>query len=441
VSTRSHRISARLFDALAQGGGGEEAVRELAAAQYSKHVILLRGVIRGAKAAGADQARLASQGYDLLASVQELAPAAADAVISYPSVGAWALQAIRDLSGPPDSDDDASGPPAMPAGLGSIAAAAAIRAGLTAEIEVPVVNGLVVLPSQGVACVNAERAVVHSAASGARIVWPGGRIELSSKERPDSVGWLPLRSIRADSLELLIDDVDPFRMPAAPYPGPRLTSTEASAWNQTFQQAWQLLTQHHALIAEEFAAATSVIVPLLAPPTGRVSSSSPETFGAIAMSGLSDPCTLAVTLAHELQHLKLSALIDVVPLTLPDDGRRFYAPWRSDPRPASGLLQGAYAFLGVSGFWERQRHMESGDAAVRANAEFARWRSAALQVVATLQASGQLTPAGLDFAQVMARTLGAWENDLVPEEAQALARREAERHLAAWQSANGPTCV
>jgi hypothetical protein len=32
-----------------------------------------------------------------------------------------------------------------------------------------------------------------------------------------------------------------------------------------------------------------------------------------------------------------------------------YAPWRSGPRPLNGLLQGAYAFLGVSGFWRQQR--------------------------------------------------------------------------------------
>jgi hypothetical protein len=39
----------------------------------------------------------------------------------------------------------------------------------------------------------------------------------------------------------------------------------------------------------------------------------------------------------------------------PDDGQRYYAPWRADPRLASGLLQGTYAFLGVSGFWRCQR--------------------------------------------------------------------------------------
>ena len=98
MSAGFHRIPRRLFDGLAAGGGGAEAVRELAAAQYSKHVILLRGVLAAAGAAGQEQARLASQGYALLAAAQRRDPAAADAVIRYPSVGAWALRTARALS-------------------------------------------------------------------------------------------------------------------------------------------------------------------------------------------------------------------------------------------------------------------------------------------------------------------------------------------------------
>jgi HEXXH motif-containing protein len=41
-------------------------------------------------------------------------------------------------------------------------------------------------------------------------------------------------------------------------------------------------------------------------------------------------------------------------MTLPESGRRCYAPWREDLRPISGFLQGTYAFLGVSGFWRRR---------------------------------------------------------------------------------------
>ena len=438
MSVRIHRIARSLFDALAAGGGGAEAIRELTAAQYSKHVILLRGVVSAARAAGPVQERWASKGYGLLAEAQQRDRVAADAVIRYPSVGAWALHAARALdSGPADLADEPGGPAAEPGSLCAVAAAAAIRAGLPGEIEVPVTGGAVVLPSLGVAAVNAQRAVVRIVPSGSSVVWSGGEIPISASSNPDAPGWSGLHHFRAGPAELCIDDIDPFRMPAAPFLAPRLSAAEASAWNAVFGSSLQLLERHHPLVFSEVTAAVSVVVPLLAPDSGRVSSSSPETFGAVALSKPSDPCTLAVTLAHELQHVKLSALLDIVPLTIPDTSRRFYAPWRDDPRPVSGLLQGAYAFLGVAGFWRRQRHLESGDAGFRASAEFARWRSAAAQVAATLRASGQLTPAGIDFVQGMALTLESWQDDPVPEEAQSLARREAEEHLATWQAANG----
>src|SRR5262249_32952334 len=130
-------------------------------------------------------------------------------------------------------------------------------------------------------------------------------------------------------------------------------------------------------------------------------------------------------------------LLDLVILTLPDDGQRFYAPWRTDPRPASSLLQGAYAFLGVSGFWQRQRQ-SAGDAAVRqrADAEFARWREGAAEVVQTLRSSGRLTPAGEDFTGEMARILEGWLREPVPAGALAAARHEAGLHRARWQLEN-----
>jgi uncharacterized protein len=152
------------------------------------------------------------------------------------------------------------------------------------------------------------------------------------------------------------------------------------------------------------------------------------------MSAQPDLYTCAATLVHETQHLKLSALLDLVTLTLPDNGQRFYAPWRTDPRPVSSLLQGAYAFLGVTGFWRRQRQ-SGGDAAVRqrADAEFARWRDAVAEVVRTLQASGRLTQAGADFTGELAHVLDGWLREPVPAQALAAARHEAELHRARWQ--------
>ena len=97
--------------------------------------------------------------------------------------------------------------------------------------------------------------------------------------------------------------------------------------------AWAVLLARHSRVAAEVAAAIRVITPLAMPSGRSQSSSSPEVFGTVAMSLPADPVCGAEALAHEIQHVKLGALLDQVQLTLDDDGSRYYAPWRPDPRP------------------------------------------------------------------------------------------------------------
>jgi uncharacterized protein len=426
-----HRMPVSLFSELAGGGGGREAISVLASGQYSKNMLLLRGVPSTALTMGHCQAPAAQEGYDLLADVEGHDPQAVRAVISYPSVGAWATRTLRALHAGPVSAG------AEPGTLRAVAAAAAIRGGFPAEIEVPATGSLAMLPSLGAAAVGGGTVVVRNRSAGAEVRSAASVTRVPPDPHQNAAGWLAVRELRIGSLRFLLDDVDPFRMPAEPTVASRLRSDEVGRWETVLRKAWPLLTRYHPDIAEELAAAIRVLVPLSLPPEGQVSSSSAETFGAVALSQPPDARTLAVTLAHEVQHLKLSALLDMVTLILPDDGRRFYAPWRDDPRPAGGLLQGAYAYVGVSKFWRRQRQLDKGDAGIRAHAEFARWRAAAQRVVDTLQSGRLLTPAGSEFVRGMAETLRAWQDDVVPGEAQELADGEAAEHLARWESANG----
>jgi hypothetical protein len=131
-----------------------------------------------------------------------------------------------------------------------------------------------------------------------------------------------------------------------------------------------------------------------------------------------------------LQHAKLNALTEVVDLVGPDDGRRYYAPWRPDPRPLFGLLHGAYAHAGVVGFW--RRHTEDEAVGVRAQIEFARWREDAYHATGTLLNSGGLTAAGVDFVSVLRDTLGRWRTEPVSPAAVARARLESGRHREEW---------
>jgi uncharacterized protein len=427
-----HHMPRHMFDALAAGRGGLDAVRELAAAEYSKHLILLRGVLTAAQGAGDEQARCARRGYELLTAVHRHDAAAAEKVIRHPSVGAWALRTIQACRG----GQQLAG--AEPRGLTTVAIAAAIRARMPVEIEVTATNGRVVLPSLGAAIADGHTAVVRTGGGTAEVSSAGRQVKVPGDPHRDAPGWLPLRQVQADTLSIVIDDLDPFRMPGSANLAPRLSAIQARKWAAIFQQAWPLLGPNRADVAAEIAEAIAVIVPLNRPARGQVSTSARETFGAIALSESPDPCTCAVTLAHEVQHVKLSALLDIVALTMPDDGRRYYAPWRDDPRPISGLLQGAYAYLGVSGFWRRQRQLADSAGRLRADREFARWREGAARAVETLRASGRLTPAGLDFVRGMKRTLAAWQVEPVPAAAQIQAWREAQLHLDRWRFNNGP---
>jgi len=422
-----HRLPPELFGAMAGGGGGPAAIEILKRAQHSKHLLLLLGVVTSAETSGHEQQALARRGYDLLTSAQIRDPDAVDSVIRHTSTGAWAHRTMIALRGGPDM------PGATPGGLAAVAAAAAITAGLPAEIEVPVNDGIVMLPSVGAAGpIEAEIATVRNTDDQIEVAATGQCIIISGNRHARARDWYPLRTIAAGPLELLADDVDPFRMPAAPDLAPRV---DLHRWSPAFHGAWALLEQHHPAIANEVAELIKVIVPMTTPPHGMVSSSSPETFGAIALSEPPDGYTLASTLAHEVQHIKLSALLDLVQLTRPDDGRRFYAPWREDPRPVNGLMQGAYAYLGVSGFWRRQREL---DHALDAHIEFARWREATALVADVLQSSGQLTAVGEAFVRDIAATLDAWQAEHVPRVARRRASEENERHRTRWQARYGP---
>ncbi|MFC4111916.1 HEXXH motif domain-containing protein [Nonomuraea zeae] len=425
MNLTEHRIPADAFDALASGGGGGSAVRQLSAAQYSKHLLLIRGVLNVAREAGHARWTQTRRAYDLLATLQSQYPEAVDRVLQHPSVGAWARHTIRTRR--------------YPEQLAALAAAVALRARTTCEVDVPVIDGKATLPSLGQVTFpdGVTMATVHCWPEGAEVSAGGIVIEI----RDGVPGWQGLRTLTAESagkrLDLLIDDLDPHRMPGANDLRERLTSAQADHWRRVLEQSWELLVSHHAPVADEVSAAITVLTPLDDPAVGASSGTSRDAYGCIALSTPPDPRTLAETLTHEGQHAKLSALLDIVRLTKPDDGSRYYAPWREDPRPAGGLLQGSYAYLGVTDFWRRQRHHETGESEIRASAEFARWRSAARLVTGTLLDSGRLTEHGVTFVDRMGRQLDAWADEPVPAQAAALATRAADRHRERWRRANG----
>jgi HEXXH motif-containing protein len=424
---RTHTLPDELFRALAEGGGGAAAMEVLAEAQYSKHLLLLRGVVAEAEAASS-HVRDSSA---LLTAVEQANEAAARRVLQYPAVGAWLARTLRGLRG------GTRMPGAEPAGLSALAAAAAVRAGTSAEVEVRPVNGLVMLPSLG-AAVTGDRPVRMVSGNEPVLRTEYDAIRITPRDAGRESRWLPLRHIGAGALDVLVDDLDPFRMPAASKVAPRLPAGEIGSLRSAVKEAWRLLEARHPRVAAEVRSAIQALVPLITPSEGQISSSTPETFGAIALSAAPDACTCALSFAHEVQHVKLAALIDIYPLTRPDDGRQYYAAWREDPRPLDALLQGAYAHIGICEFWRRERALADSSMLDRADKEFARWRMGAEGAVATIQASRHLTPRGEAFLAGMAQTVSSWRDDTVPLAAQQHAREAAQWHLARWQLRNGP---
>ncbi|GAA3573079.1 HEXXH motif domain-containing protein [Nonomuraea rosea] len=429
MNHRRHRISEDVFAELAVGDGGAGAVRQLAAVERSKHLLLLRGVVERAAAIGHPDAAMTAGAYDRLAALQDDAPGPVESVLLYPAVGAWLRSTLLLLDRDPAHAD--------PGRLAAVAAAAAVRARAPLTIEARAGGGSLLLPSVGEAHVPDGPATVRSTPGGAEIISPGGDVTIPEDHSLDLPRWRGLRRLAVTAngraLGLVLDDLDPYRMQADL--ADRLPAADLPGWRTALERAWEILTTHHPATAAEIQVAHRVLTPLRSPAHGLVSGTASETFGAVGLSAPVDGLTLAATLAHEVQHAKLGALLDVVALVEPDEGRRFYAPWREDPRPASGLLQGAYAYLGVSAFWRRQRAHEPG---IHPHSEFARWRAGALGAVDTLMTSGLLTPAGKAFAGHMRRVLAGWRNEPVPPAALARAQEETQRHLTRWRQANGP---
>ena len=205
--------------------------------------------MEAARTAGHPQASETRRAYDLLATIQSHDPDSVEEVLRHPSVGAWARHTIQALR--------AGSADAAPGQLAGLAAAAANRSRITCEVDVPVLGGVITLPSLGQATVlpGAVTATVQCSPDGAEVTGDGFLVLIPSDPREPAPGWHGLRSLFAETdgvpLRVVIDDVDPYRMPGLSNLGGRLTSSEADRWQITLDQAWDLLVRHHGTMADE----------------------------------------------------------------------------------------------------------------------------------------------------------------------------------------------
>ena len=249
------RYLASIFDALAAGGGGPEAIRKLAAAEHSKHCVLLRGVIQAAEATGTDQARFARNGRDALDAVEHHDPHIAARTIGYPSVGAWGLRTVRALRGEPGRRG-----PIPHAGRGGSRSGDSVGARRRSPGTSGRRDRLPAFPRRG------RSGSGHRHGSQLRrtaeIRWAHGRLDIPSDPQRDAPGWHGVRRVRIGNFHVGIDDLDPFRMPAVAGLAPRLSARDADDWSDDDQARLAPARRGSPRRSAEVAAAISVLVPL-----------------------------------------------------------------------------------------------------------------------------------------------------------------------------------
>ncbi|WP_327328012.1 HEXXH motif domain-containing protein [Streptomyces sp. NBC_01210] len=415
---------------LAEGAGDPTTLLRLCEAERSKHILLLHSVIAEAGRrfpAAHDELELAGA-WALLNRVQQKAPDILTKVLQMPQLGAWAVDCLLRLE---HVESDSLALRADLSQAGAFAAVAGVRAGLDFNLPVALPDGLLVLPGLGSLCTPVR--------GYARLRHSGVRLELVTGEAAMGLPAMRPPSVVARhaglSLELDVDSSTPY---LDRYRHPRLATVdhrELRQWSERFAGAWRILAAHHRNDAEAISVSMRTVVPLQADRTGStVAATSPSTFGAVATSLPSDDLTLAETLVHEFQHLKLCAVLDLLPLVDSRKGELAYAPWRDDPRPSRGLLHGAYAYLGVTRFWRTQRWHMPADQALRGHAEFVRRCAETLGVVKSLLASSRLTAEGERFVAAAGLQLRRWQRDPAPKAARRIALRASYEHRTTWEA-------
>jgi hypothetical protein len=239
------------------------------------------------------------------------------------------------------------------------------------------------------------------------------------------------------ALDLVVDDLDFYRNFDAPTAPLRLDEKSHAGWAAQLADAWRILVTSWRAQAEAMTAGFLSVAPL---PRGDGrelrSASTGDGFGAALLSRHPDALSLATSLVHEFQHIKLGSLIHLIPLVGPGtDGDQdlVYAPWRDDPRPVSGLLQGVYAFAGIAEFWRRHRHTAAAGTRTLADFEFAYARRQARRGLGTVLGSPLLTPRGREFGELLGRRLREHLAERLPVTASRAAWAAATEHHAAWR--------
>ncbi|MGQ4487814.1 HEXXH motif-containing putative peptide modification protein [Streptomyces sp. SAS_281] len=430
--------------------------------QDTRRLILLRAVLDAAEAAPAAVCppplldRLRAD-WALLEAAERADREALRTVLFHPLAGPWAQRLLGGLT------SDAPVGPELRADLShltALAAAAGVRAGVGFDVRLTPRRGLVSLPTLG---------AVRSGTGPVRLSCREDELTLSPQDGPRFTvrrhsdrtlssadpRWLPLLVLRPlvpGSAPVALDDVDPYGMEVGDRPPHGLSAAvhvddhERKEWAGAWSGLEPLLRTGGEHRLAEASALLRCMVPLRHPSgsgadgegAAHCSGTRREAFGAVLSSKPATAAFFASTLVHELQHTKLSALTALVPLHREDAAERYFAPWRPDPRPFDGLLQGAYSHLALADYWQRfalQAHRVTH--LDLAWAEHARCREQVGAVLPVLAGSAALTAEGRTLVNEMITVYHRMDDNPPPSGHLARAQAYVSTAKVIWQQRNG----
>lgn len=441
--------------------GGTEALAVLIAGQHTLRLLQLRALFDAVTAGSGLAAGPFRQHWRLLEAADRADRDATRRVLFYPLVGPWVRRCLRGLAtagGAPGLSRDLSH-------LGALAVAAALRAGLPGTLRLAHRDGLVTLPTVGALDLSGGQPDPAPATAELRfseallVATVPNRAPVVVRRRPDGTWrsddarWRPLRVLTGGPRQVLLDELDPFRTADSGLerhglrPGDRLSAVELEQWQDAWRGTLPLIQCGGESRTAEVEGLLECLVPLAAPPgaaphggAAHCSGTRREAFGAVLSSTPRTSGFLAATLVHELQHAKLSALSDLVPLHTAGPQHRYWAPWRPDPRPFDGLLQGAYSHLALAEYWQlfALAAKDAGDRD-KAWAEHSRCREQVGAALPALAGSQRLTHEGRVFVDAMVRQLTRLKDHPPPQGhlARASAYVETARRMWRRQTSGG----
>lgn len=169
----------------------------------------------------------------------------------------------------------------------------------------------------------------------------GSRVGVSiAPHASDPARSLPLRRIEDASIDLGRSDHQIERDEAAIETlAPKLE--QALAWIDNASPA----------IAALVASQIQILVPLRQNATTQFSFTLSNLPGLLFVGGSDRLLPIVEAIVHETGHARLHHANEIHPLAHGEQREEYYSPWRNDPRPATGVLHGAYVFALVLAFW------------------------------------------------------------------------------------------